>query len=745
MKPSSTGDIGAFGLFDSAPFTVDGGFANGGTLDLDTGSGNGGSSLTILGTLQNNKSISTGNSQLDAPTTVTATEFNNTGAINLDSKASGPQATLNLSGTAVTDVNTGTISSNAAGISIGGTDQLVNGSSGSAAGLISAAYTGATLGGNGTLTNYGTIAGSQVGIALEPSISIAGTGVALTNFGLIGGATGVVDDGAFASADTIINHGTIIGTSGAAITLGDGLDRVVNFGTITGADGIAVGFGGGHGVIVVKPGAVFNGALSGFSTGDAIDFANVTATSFGYSSGRLTLLNHGTAVESLSLLVSSNASGLDLVSDGSGGVEIGGGPIGPVVTGVYYSPIALNNPAIGNSATMTQSARIAPVYGDAVVGGAAAPSTVTNAGTIVAASNASVGVDLSAGGFGTIANSATIAGANGIIISSASTTTVANSGTISGTGTAGMAVSLGGGNNRLILAPGSALHGVADGGGGASVVEIAPGSGAATAAAAGIALAVGAAPAGIAYVNLGQVENFSALQVDPTATANATGALYFPTLVNQGQINIASGDSVTLGTVASVSNAGAIDLRTGGIVEFKGAVADQTIVFRPPGGGAVIDRPNELSATVFDDFTSIGLDTIDLAGLPFAGNASVPFNSATDTLNVSEGSASATLQLDAEDYSGIAWSAGSDGANGTRITVTGATETTPPTLVNDTGLGLTAGTTATIGEGELEFNDAVSSAAQLIYTVTTTPADGTFVGKRRGDHEWQHLHAIRYQ
>src|SRR6185437_16075606 len=97
-----------------------------------------------------------------------------------------------------------------------------------------------------------------------------------------------------------------------------------------------------------------------------------------------------------------------------------------------------------------------------------------------------------------------------------------------------------------------------------------------------------------AYVNLGSVTNFSALQVDPSAVMDAGGALSFDTLVNEGRINLAFGDSLAIGTAAGTAGAGTIDLKSGSMVHFIGAVADnQTVLFRPPGGSVVLDHPEQ--------------------------------------------------------------------------------------------------------------------------------------------------------
>src|SRR5205085_6055690 len=169
--------------------------------------------------------------------------------------------------------------------------------------------------------------------------------------------------------------------------------------------------------------------------------------------------------------------------------------------------------------------------------------------------------------------------------------------TVAGTviGTGGTAVSLTtGGRDRLILQPGALFAGTVDGGGGASVLEIAAS-----------ALA-GLRQASPIAVPIGGVRNFSAAQIDATADADASGNLSFDTLSNQGTVNLLAGAVVSFGTVISAASAGAIDVQAGGTVHFKGSVeGNQSVLFRPPGGLAIIDRPPQFGA-VITSFTAIG-------------------------------------------------------------------------------------------------------------------------------------------
>jgi hypothetical protein len=62
-------------------------------------------------------------------------------------------------------------------------------------------------------------------------------------------------------------------------------------------------------------------------------------------------------------------------------------------------------------------------------------------------------------------------------------------------------------------------------------------------------------------------------------------------------------------------------------------------------------------------------DTIDLATLSDAGNdARTSFDAAANQLMVTAGTATVTLQLDSEDYTGVVWLAQNDGSGGTMVT-----------------------------------------------------------------------------
>jgi hypothetical protein len=97
---------GTFGLHDSATLTITSDFSNSGALDVDNVDNataaieEGGSSLTITGTLANTSTVQIGNPALSAPTTVTLGGLTNpTGASFALNGSSSHAATLAFSGT----------------------------------------------------------------------------------------------------------------------------------------------------------------------------------------------------------------------------------------------------------------------------------------------------------------------------------------------------------------------------------------------------------------------------------------------------------------------------------------------------------------------------------------------------------------------------------------------------------------------------------------------------------------------
>ncbi len=150
---------------------------------------------------------------------------------------------------------------------------------------------------NSTVYNYktGLISGSADGIDFN------GTAGMLTNFGTVVGAGG--DGVSLTSGGSILNEaGALITGSKVGVALSAGA-TVDNFGTIGGAE-TAVSFGGPGEKLVVEAGAVFGGAINGFSSGDTIDFAAITYTpglTAAITGGTLTLSDGGTTLAQLAM------------------------------------------------------------------------------------------------------------------------------------------------------------------------------------------------------------------------------------------------------------------------------------------------------------------------------------------------------------------------------------------------------------------------------------------------------------
>ena len=472
------------------------------------------------------------------------------------------------------------------------------------------------------------------------------------------------------------------------MVLGSGAATVVNSGTITGA-GTAVAFGSGTDLLVVEPGAVFDGALAGFQAIDTIDLAQTTATGAIYANGALTVLDNGATVASFGLAGPFTAGHFTVSPDGSGGVDITlAQPTGRIIGGYYYGTVDLNKPAYNYSATVTSAGTVKGPFG-AVTGGGKA-GTLVNYGTITQKSSGGYGVKLAQGGIvtnitagsgggyisgsavgvtiggtGTVMNTGTITGGMGVVAATGASLTVINSGKI--IGTSGTAVSLGG-LGRLIVDPGATFTGMLNGGKGSSVLEIAASPESESSALAGRG-------AQAVSVYLSGVTDFSVLQMDAGAVADSSGPLSFDTLVNQGLINLESGQSLTFAMVASAANTGTIGLGGAGRLDFTGSVADQIIDFESVGGTVEIAEPTEFSGTISNFAAG---DRIDLTSIPFDPNGTATL-AAGNVLNITEGGNTYKLQLDpTQNFTGDFFSLASDGSSGTFISTSAPPPSPPP-------------------------------------------------------------------
>jgi Ca2+-binding RTX toxin-like protein len=127
-------------------------------------------------------------------------------------------------------------------------------------------------GGTGTMTNLGTISATGT-YGHGAGVLVASDG-RVTNGSLLSGTASGIQVGAIATGmTTVTNYGTIVALGGTGVLFEGAFNNTLtNSGTITGADGTAVVFGRGDDLLIVGPGAVFDGIVNGGGGVNEIDF-----------------------------------------------------------------------------------------------------------------------------------------------------------------------------------------------------------------------------------------------------------------------------------------------------------------------------------------------------------------------------------------------------------------------------------------------------------------------------------------
>jgi outer membrane autotransporter protein len=274
---------------------------------------------------------------------------------------------------------------------------------------------------------------SASGVVVQSASTVSNAGTVNASGGGVGIA-GQLDDNLLTN-----QAGGVVATTGAgtsAIVANGNRNQLVNYGLITTQNGTSYG-------LAILPGAptLFDNVLTNFGTIQT-NGPNAHAM-FANQNNRAQLSNSG------SILTNGNSSsGLRAV--GSSNILSNSGSVKTTGTDANAVYMQGDGNSFTNSGTVeTTGAASAPTTSAAGVfsntAGALFTTTITNTGTI------------------TSAQSYAIRGLNG-------QETVINAGTLSGGG--GTAISLGGGDDTLILRTGSVIHGIADGGAGNDTLQL---------------------------------------------------------------------------------------------------------------------------------------------------------------------------------------------------------------------------------------------------------------------------------
>jgi len=239
---------------------------------------------------------------------------------------------------------------------------------------------------------------------------------------------------------------------------------------------------------------------------------------------------------------------------------------------------------------------------------------VVNAGSIAGTGLDGIGVSLNAGGAVTNLASGSITGFDlGVYLAAGGTLT--NAGTIFSN--INTAVSFGGtGSNRLVLDPGFALYGLADGGDNASSSTLELASGAST----GTLGEIGTKFIDFTQVTIDrgarwQLTGTNTVTADTAITNTGLLTLAGATLTADGALTNNGGivlDPSTM-TVGSLIGTGSVTIDVGGTLEVTGSIAStETIVFSGRGAYLHLDNPANAAGSV----TGFGpSQTIDLKGI----------------------------------------------------------------------------------------------------------------------------------
>jgi glycosyltransferase involved in cell wall biosynthesis len=568
-----------------------------------------------------------------------------------------------------------------------------------------AASYGITLVAGGTVSNTGQgalIEGSRYGLrATGEAATIINGGTILGTSGLNGGGIGLYAGG------TIFNTGAINGAGDFGIYITGGAATVSNAGSIGGAAGAVYFKGSTTDRVILDPGAVFQGKVVGGSGSNTLELAA------GFAGATGTMSGFGTSFTNFGTIVVDSGAKWELDGAVSGTLEnagllvatvtmAGGGTVSN--TGTIDAGAGSYGITLLAGGTVSNTGKGALIEGSRYgIRAASEAATIVNGGTILGTSGLNGGgIGLYAGG--TVTNTGAINGAGdfGIYITGGAAT-VTNAGSIGGA--AGAVYFKGSGTDRVILDPGAVFQGKVVGGSGSNTLELAAGTAGATGTLSGF---------GTSFTN------FSTLTIDPGAKwqFDATDTiLYLVTLTDQGTLANAGRiyTEVTLSGLhgGSLANTGTIDgtfvgvaLTDGGAVSNTGTIFGDEItgVYIGSGGGTITNAGTiggEVNAVKF--YGSFADLVVLDPGAVFEGK--VVGGTGTNTLELAAGTTGATGTL-----SGI----------GTSFTNFG-------TIIVDSDAKWQFDSSGTVASGvSLTDGGVVLVNAGAIDTVVTLTASGTF-------------------
>ena len=649
---------------------------------------------------------------IDATSSLTAGTAGNTlvAAISLN-LAAAPASTTNPVGIVIT--NNGTITATAGTRAIDVTG----------AATAAATATGAmiTLDNSGTIQTSGSNASTVKADAFRVNFDMPSGVVVVNNTGTISTNADVSDSvgirlgKVYSAASITITNGSPTITS-AKITTADGdairpggvdpsgantgfgNSLVVNYGTITASDedtpksgvqlknvnGIDIGIGqssevDNHGAITGDESGL--GAENGTGGPTQTFAANYIVKNF---AGASIVGNDGPAIVSGTATITNLGS---IIGKANGVSSIGNQTIATANgTGIYTTALAtITNGSLTNTAAQNAAS---------IIQGSGAIGTSSFGGANYDAINIANGTVTN---YGIIQESAATAAkaAAAVLISGTIASTVSNYGTI--TGAAGLAITMGGGNDTVNLYTGESVTGKIDGGAGTDTLTLNLGPIVTTG-------------------TLSNVANFEILSVlGGTWAVNDIESYQNGVTIGPGAIlslgQAASLTGATAAVAAAVTDNGAVSFADTGAYTFANTVTGTGTLIQAGAGTLTLGN----SADTYSGGTTINSGTLDVAAVQAAGTGTITFGATTPTLAIEQAAltTSGTAGTFSNTLSGF--------AAGDVIDLKGIGAATAVTYTATTNqLNVTGGTKSVT----LQFDATGAAPAGYVYAVTAD-AGGT--------------------